>query len=38
MRAERDRAFSLSSLNSNVFWYFTERSVERKVKFGGKFH
>ena len=29
--------FSLSSLNSNVFWSFTKRYVERKVKFGGKF-
>ena len=40
--AKRGRAitrvsFSLSSLNSNVFWSFTKRYVERKVKFGGKF-
>ena len=42
VRAKRGRAitrvfFSLSSLNSNVFWSFTKRYVERKVKFGGKF-
>ena len=30
------RVLSWSSLNINVFWSFTERSVQRKVKFGEK--